>query len=433
MASLAARGSLSAWLIAALLAAGVATAIDAASASAAQGQEPGGGDAAPPTAAPADTASPRAPRASQTDVEIESQRRELESLRKQLDERRALSKELQGREKSLLGQLRETEKSLQLTTAYVNALERRRRTVAANLGDATSELARTAVQLDSDRRRLAWRVREIYKRGRSADLEYVLSARSFGDLMSRTYYLARIAQEDRGQMLLTEARRSQVQDTKTHLESRKRELDRLKQESDRERLALSQLTNARRTLLKKIRSDAKSNTQAAQELELASKRIRGLIDQLEKRRLASERGAPGTEPPLLGDFGRNRGRLPWPVNGRVARSFGSQTNARFGTKTFNSGIDIASNFGTPIAAVAKGRVDYVNWLEGYGKCVIINHGGGFYTLYAHASEIGVTVGKEVAAGEIIGRVGDTGSTIGTALHFEIRKGREALNPLEWFR
>jgi murein hydrolase activator len=381
-----------------------------------------------------DTAASRPQRApSSTDAEIESQRRELESLRRQLDERREISKELQGKEKSLLGQLRETEKSLQLTTAYVKALERRRRTVQANLGDATSELARTAVQLDSDRRRLAWRVREIYKRGRSADLEYVLSARSFGDLMSRTYYLARIAQEDRGQMLLTQARRAQVQDTKTHLESRKRELDRLKAESDREQLALARLTNERRNLLRKIRSDAKSNQQAQVELEQASRRIRGLIDQLEKRRLASERGAPGTDQPLLGDFGRNRGRLPWPVNGRVARQFGNQMNPRFNTMTYNSGIDIAASFGTPITAVAKGKVDYVNWLEGYGKCVIINHGGGFYTLYAHASEIVVTVGKEVAAGETIGRVGDTGSTIGTALHFEIRKGREALNPLDWFR
>lgn len=394
-----------------------------------------------PTAAGAQTAAvapdtsgaPAVRQPSQTDVEIESQRRELESLRKQLDERREISKDLKGKEKSLLGQLRETEKSLQLTMRYLNALEKRRRTVSANLGDATNELARTAIQLDTDRRRLAWRVREIYKRGRSADLEYVLSARSFGDLVARTYYLARIAQEDRGQVLLTQARRSQVQDTKTRLESRKRELDRLKTETDRERQALSRLTSERRTLLNKIRSDSKSNEQAAQELENASKRIRGLIDQLEKRRLAAERGAPGTEPVLLGDFGKNKGRLPWPVHGRVARSFGNQKNPRFNTTTFNSGIDIASTFGTPIAAVAKGRVEYVNWLEGYGKCAIINHGGGFYTLYAHASEIVVTVGKEVAAGETIGRVGDTGSTIGTALHFEIRKGREALNPLEWFR
>ncbi|HET9252469.1 MAG TPA: peptidoglycan DD-metalloendopeptidase family protein [Candidatus Eisenbacteria bacterium] len=368
--------------------------------------------------------------AARPDPEIEAQRRELESLKKQLDERREIGRHLKGREKSLLGQLRESEKNLQLTVRYLNALERRRKQVASSLGDATSELARTAVQLESERRRLSWRLREIYKRGRSADLEYVLSARSFGDLVTRTYYLARIAQEDRGHMLLTQARRGQVADNKARLEARKRELDRLKAETDRERRALSQIRAERRTLLNKIRSDSKSNEQASQELERASRRIRGLIDELEKRRLA---GGPGREPVLFGDFGRNKGRLPWPVSGKVARSFGQQKNPRFNTTTFNSGVDIAANFGAPITAVAKGRVDYVNWLEGYGKCAIINHGGGFYTLYANASEILVSVGKDVAAGETIGRVGDTGSTIGTALHFEIRKGREALNPLEWFR
>ena len=364
-----------------------------------------------------------------SDPEIEAQRRELESLKKQLDERREIGRHLKGREKSLLGQLRESEKNLQLTVRYLNALERRRKSVASSLGDATSELARTAVQLESERRRLSWRLREIYKRGRSADLEYLLSARSFGDLVTRTYYLARIAQEDRGHMLLTQARRGQVADTKSRLETRKRELDRLKAETDRERRALSQIRAERRTLLNKIRSDSKSNEQASQELERASRRIRGLIDELEKRRLAGG----GREPVLFGDFGRNKGRLPWPVTGRVARSFGQQKNPRFNTTTFNSGVDIAASFGASITAVAKGRVDYVNWLEGYGKCAIINHGGGFYTLYANASEILVSVGKDVAAGETIGRVGDTGSTIGTALHFEIRKGREALNPLEWFR
>ena len=384
--------------------------------------------------APAAPDSTRPPQAkSAADTEIETQRRELESLKSQLDERRKQGQALKGREKNVLVQLRESEKNLQLTVRYLNALEKRRRVVASSLGDATTELVRTAAQLDVDRRRLAWRLREIYKRGRSADLEYLLSARSFGDLVTRTYYLARIAQEDRGQVLLTQARRGQVQDTKTRLESRKRELDRLKEETDRERVSLNLIRTERRSLLKKIRSDSKTNEQAAQELERASRRIQTLIGELEKRRLAGGRGAPGQEPLLYGDFGKNRGRLPWPVSGRVARGFGSQVNPRFGTKTFNSGVDIAATFGTPIAAVAKGRVEYVNWLEGYGKCAIINHGGGFYTLYANASEILVTVGKDVAAGETIGKVGDTGSTMGTALHFEIRKGREALNPLDWFR
>jgi septal ring factor EnvC (AmiA/AmiB activator) len=369
----------------------------------------------------------------QTDNEIEAQRRELDALKEELDQRRAKSQELKGKEKNLLGQLRETEKNLQLTMRYLNALQKRERALQGDLGDATSELARTAVQLETERRRLAWRLREIYKRGSAWELEQVLSSRSFGELVARTYYLARIAKDDRSRMLLTQARRVEVQDTKTRLEARKRELDRLQAETDRERRSLANLTGERRRLLQRIRSDAKSNEQAAAELERARKRVLSLIETLEKRRLARERGAPSTDVPLLGDFGKNRGRLPWPASGRLARGYGQQTNPRFGTTTFNSGIDIAATFGAAISAVARGRVEYVNWLEGYGKCVILNHGGGYYTLYAHASEISVQVGKEVAAGETIGRVGDTGSTTGTVLHFEIRRGKEALNPLEWFR
>ena len=385
-----------------------------------------------PAANSADSTAAASERA-KTESEIESQKQELESLRQELDQRRERSKELKGKEKNLLGQLRETEKNLQLTARYLQALEKRERSVQYDLGDATSELARTAVQLDTERKRLAWRLREIYKRGRSYELEHLLSARSFGELVARSYYLAQIAKEDRSRMLLTQARRTEVQDTKTRLETRKRELDRLQAETNREKRALAALTAERRRLLQRIRSDSKSNEQAATELEQARKRILGLIDTLEKRRLARERGAPSGELPLLGDFGKNRGRLPWPATGRVAGGFGQQTNPRFGTNTFNSGIDIAAPFGTPIQAVSRGRVEYVNWLEGYGKCVILNHGSGYYTLYAHASEITVQVGKEVAAGEVIGRVGDTGSTSGTVLHFEIRRGKEALNPLEWFR
>ena len=369
----------------------------------------------------------------QADGEIEAQRRELDALKEELDQRRAKSQELKGKEKNLLGQLRETEKNLQLTMRYLNALQKRERALQGDLGDATSELARTAVQLESERRRLAWRLREIYKRGSAWELEQVLSSRSFGELVSRTYYLARIAKDDRSRMLLTQARRVEVQDTKTRLEARKREIDRLQAETDRERRSLASLTGERRRLLQRIRSDAKSNEQAAAELERARKRVLSLIETLEKRRLARERGAPSTDVPLLGDFGKSRGRLPWPASGRLARGFGQQTNPRFGTTTFNSGIDIAATFGAAITAVSRGRVEYVNWLEGYGKCVILNHGGGYYTLYAHASEISAQVGKEVASGETIGRVGDTGSTSGTVLHFEIRRGKEALNPLEWFR
>ncbi len=394
----------------------------------------------PPAAEPAPaTPAPSAARdtaksvVDETQSEIESQKKELESLGRELQERHTKSQQLRGRERNLLGELKEKEVQLSLTIRYLAALERRRKIVSSDLGDATSELARTAVQLDGDRRRLSWRLREIYKRGRSRDIEYLLSARTFPDLVNRTYFLAKVAREDKDQMLLTQAHRTEVQDTKARLEERQRELDRLKRETERQRKAQKQLAVERRQLLSQIRSERKSNEQAAAELERASKRIQALIGELEKRRLAGERGGPGGVMPLFGDFSKNKGRLPWPVTGKVVGAFGYQKNPRFGTSTYSSGIDIVVAFGTPIAAVSKARVDYVSWLDGYGKCAILNHGGGFYTLYAHASEILVAVGKEVVAGEIIGRVGDTGSTIGTALHFEIRQGKTALNPLDWFR
>ena len=388
-----------------------------------------------PATGPAPSAAPDTTRrvVDETQTEIENQKKELESLGRELNERRAKSQQLRGRERNLLGELKEKEVQLSLTIRYLAALERRRKIVSSDLGDATTELARTAVRLEGNRRRLAWRMREIYKRGRSRDIEYLLSARTFPDLVNRTYFLAKVAREDKNQMLLTQAHRTEVQDTKSRLEERQRELDRLKRETERQRKSQKQLATERRQLLVQIRGERKSNEQAAAELERASKRLQALIGELEKRRIAAERGGPGNVVPLFGDFSRNKGRLPWPVVGKVVGAFGYQKNPRFNTATYNSGIDIAAPFGTPIAAVSKARVDYVSWLDGYGKCAILNHGGGFYTLYAHASEILVAVGKEVAAGEIIGRVGDTGSTVGTALHFEIRQGKIAVNPLDWFR
>ena len=389
---------------------------------------------APGPAVAADTARAAPPaQPSETELEIDAQKRELDQMRRELDERRERSKELRGREKDLQSQLKELNTRLSLTEKYLAALERRRRTVSSDLGGATSELSRTSSRLQTEQRRLAWRLREIYKRGRSADLEYLLSSRSFADLVNRTYYLARIAREDRERMLLTRAHQVEVQDTKARLEERKRELDRLKAETDRQRRSQKQLTRQRQTLLRRAQSDRKTNEQAAAELERASKRVQALIEQLEKKRLAAARGAPGEAPVLFGDFGKNRGMLPWPVTGKVVRGFGRQQSARFNTATFNSGIDISATSGTPFRAVSRGRVDFASVLEGYGRCAILNHGGGFYTLYAHASEIVVSVGAEVAAGEIIGRVGNSGSTIGSALHFEIRQGKTALNPLEWFR
>jgi murein DD-endopeptidase MepM/ murein hydrolase activator NlpD len=114
-------------------------------------------------------------------------------------------------------------------------------------------------------------------------------------------------------------------------------------------------------------------------------------------------------------------------------SFGRETHPRFGTETVRTGIDIEAPEGTPIRAVAPGSVAYRGWLKGYGNLLVLDHGDGYYTLYAHASQILVDEGDQVKGGELIGRVGETGSVEGPRLHFEVRSQSRAEDPQLWLR
>jgi murein DD-endopeptidase MepM/ murein hydrolase activator NlpD len=122
------------------------------------------------------------------------------------------------------------------------------------------------------------------------------------------------------------------------------------------------------------------------------------------------------------------------LRGEVVGRYGNETHPRFGTVTFNNGIDVRASQGEPVRAVARGRVDFTSSDYGsYGQMLILNHGSGYYTLYAHLSNIAVGRGQEVASGQVVGSAGDSGSLKGTILHFEIRQGRQSLNPLDWLR
>jgi murein hydrolase activator len=128
-----------------------------------------------------------------------------------------------------------------------------------------------------------------------------------------------------------------------------------------------------------------------------------------------------------------RGRLAWPADGKVVAEYGAQVHPRFGTKTFRNGIDIEVAEGTDIKAVYPGHVVYTGWFRGYGNLIIVDHGGEYYTLYAHAADIKVNEGDEVKQGQSIGTVGDTGSLQGPRLYFEVRHQGKPQDPAQWLR
>jgi len=131
---------------------------------------------------------------------------------------------------------------------------------------------------------------------------------------------------------------------------------------------------------------------------------------------------------------RERGFTPsiWPVDGKLESGFGGRRNPFGGSSyEFHDGQDIDAPSGAPIVAGAKGLVTFVGWQHGYGRLIVIDHGGGLTTRYGHLSEFDIEQGVEVARGQFIGRVGSTGRSTGPHLHYEIRINDDPVNPLQY--
>jgi septal ring factor EnvC (AmiA/AmiB activator) len=226
-----------------------------------------------------------------------------------------------------------------------------------------------------------------------------------------------------------------LSERKERVEDRRRELSSLRAQVERQRASVDQEAARRRALLARVRDERAAHERMVGELSEAAKRLEAFIKELQaKQRSVAKLPPPrsGVAAPAVG-FGALRGRLPWPADGRVVSSFGEQVHPRFGTKTFKGGVEIEAGDGTEIAAVYPGRVVYTGWFKGYGNMIILDHGNGFYTLYAHASEIKVREGDDVGQGQSIATVGETGSLDGPRLYFEVRYQGRPQDPLEWLQ
>jgi septal ring factor EnvC (AmiA/AmiB activator) len=377
-----------------------------------------------------------APLAAQDSLEM-AKRRELEQIQRQARETREAAKQLKGQENQELVRLRRTERDLNMTRRRLRLLQGRRNQLDQQLDATRTDLERSVLTLQSQRARLARRLRDVYKSGSARELEFLLSTRSFGQLLARWDYLVMVAEQDRILLESVENQKATVEAAKTRLESNLTDIDRNARRTSAENRRLDKLRTQRAATVQTIQTQRQSFEAAAAELDRTARSIQRLLTLLERKRREEadrDRAQGRTPEPYTGDFGKAEGRLPWPLQGEIIGRFGPEKHPKWGTVVPNNGVDIAAAVGTPVHAVAKGRVDYTSEdYESYGQMIILNHGDGYYTLYAHLSEIDVTVGQEVAPGQQIGRSGDSGSLKGPELHFEVRKGGASLDPQSWLR
>jgi murein DD-endopeptidase MepM/ murein hydrolase activator NlpD len=118
----------------------------------------------------------------------------------------------------------------------------------------------------------------------------------------------------------------------------------------------------------------------------------------------------------------------WPLDGRLMDGFGQRSDPFSGEGAMHTGVDISAPFGTPVKATGDGIVIHANWSGGYGRCIVIDHGNGYQTWYAHLSRMDVMEGDEIRQGEVVGAVGVTGRSTGAHLHYEVRIASTPVNP-----
>lgn len=355
--------------------------------------------------------------------ELLKKEKKLEDVQRRIREEKKAISEISGKETDVLGELDGINRELSQKREELSVLD-------GSVADLRKEVAvsdRRIQSLESRKikleARLAARLKAMYKMSRGQAMELLLSSDS-STLGRRHKYLAMIMEIDAGLLEGYEKTIAGLDSERRKKASVLRQADEARLDVVRKKAEAESLSRAKTALLNDMKHEKTRREGAVRELERAAAGLTKLIDSL--------RG-PAVEPdaPKGTGFASMRGRLPMPTNGQVTSRYGKVKHPRFNTVTFNNGITIGSLLGSPVKSVYGGKVVYVGWLKGYGQVLILDHKGGFYTLYAHLGKVLKDKGEDVASGDEVGLVGDSGPEGSPGLYFEVRQRGVPKDPMDW--
>lgn len=348
------------------------------------------------------------------EAELKQVRSRIESIRK------SIHADAERRD-SLAAALKDAELEIQSARERLSDVRERRVAAEARLRALETERGDTQREIAGERDALAGELRVAYMNGHQEQVKLLLTQRDpaqLGRIMTYYGYFGRARAERITAItehlahleLLTENITAEASKLKAIEADNAREVKSLAGARDRRKLTLAQVQS-------KIRSRNDELAKAQREAQALEK----LVEQL--RRAIEEFPDLGNQP-----FARVKGKLPWPVKGKLLARFGQ---LRSGGPLKWQGMVIGADRGTQVRAPFQGRVVYADWLPGLGLLLVLDHGGGYMSLYGHNEQLYRKVGDRVAAGDALGAVGDAAGTGQSGLYLEIRKGRQAIDPATW--
>ena len=366
--------------------------------------------------------------------ELRYQNEAINAMKKEMDDLRTKIRKTNTKEITTAKRITNLDEEIALVSKLIQSLKNEEQKTKNRVQILEKEIKSKEEELELLKLRYKQRVVNTYMRGRLSNLEKVLSSTSWRQAVYRTQYLKVISEIEQEMTKQIESLLIQISKQKLELESVLRNNLALKREKRKQMSSLRKMRIKRKKELTRILQDKNALANYIQEKSAGIKQLEGIIKKVleDKARFEREKRIRQQQEALqTKSFNTLRGQLPWPASGRVISKFGKQWNAKLKTTTDNPGIDIKGKPGSAIRSILNGVVTTITYIRGYGTTVIIDHGGGFYTVYSHVTNIQTHVDSEVRSGDVIAYMGDSGSINGSKLHFEIWGKGQKLNPEKW--
>lgn len=318
-----------------------------------------------------------------------------------------------------LQQIQKLDENIQANEETINKIDEDISKIETEIKEIEKKLEDATITYKKQKDLLDARLVEIYEAGDTNYLEIVLGARSISDFFATYYIVSELASYDIELLEFVEEKKNEIEQDKNKIYDKRTELENKERTASKTKIALSNTRVLRQNYISKL-------SQEEQELQAQIDEYNAQINSIETeiRSLAKTI-----------NFGEDYsgGPMQWPIPGHytITSNYGMRVHPITGVYKLHTGVDISASMGTEFTAIANGVVVKAEYNSAYGNMVIIDHGGGVQTLYAHGSEIVATLGQVVNAGDVILKVGSTGYSTGPHAHFEVRVNGNPINPLDY--
>lgn len=351
------------------------------------------------------------------DLDLQKQ---FEEINKKIEEQQSLVQQKKKEENKAYLELKQLNSTLTSTEKSLRQTENKLSTTEKELQKLEQELQASQAELEKSTQILDTRLNTIYREGDVHILEVLFNSTSLTDFLTRWDLISRLAQNDTEIIDGINAEIKTYQEKQQLVMIKKDSLLQLQQDQDSQKHQLQLASSRQKQLYNALQDDRESAEAALEELAEESERISA-----ELRKLAG-----GDTSQYLGS-----GKMYWPTPGytRITSPYGWRIHPITKKRSMHTGVDIAAPNGSTIKSAEAGTVLEVAWRGAYGRVIMVNHGGGIVTLYAHTSASLVQVGQQVTRGQAIGKIGTTGWSTGPHLHFEVRVNGDTFNPMNYLK